>query len=31
VPAETYRGVAAVLAYVAKVTGRAPGTGPDHR
>lgn len=27
VPAETYRAVAGVLAFVAKVTGRAPGTG----
>ena len=30
VPAETYRAVAAVLAFVSKVTGRAPGTGPAH-
>ena len=29
VPAETYRAVAAVLAFVFKTTGRAPGTGPD--
>jgi len=29
VPAETYRAVAAVLAFVAKVTGRPPGTGPE--
>lgn len=30
VPADTYRAVAAVLAFVAKVTGRAPGTGPEN-
>lgn len=29
VPAETFRAVAAVLAFVAKVTGRAPGSGAD--
>jgi flagellar biosynthesis protein FlhB len=29
VPAETYRAVAAVLAFVAKVRGRPPGTGPE--
>jgi flagellar biosynthesis protein FlhB len=29
VPAEAYRACAAVLAYVHKVTGRVPGTGPD--
>ena len=28
VPAETYRAVAAVLAFVSKVTGRSPGSGP---
>ncbi|HEY1098324.1 MAG TPA: EscU/YscU/HrcU family type III secretion system export apparatus switch protein [Myxococcota bacterium] len=28
VPAETYRAVAAVLAFVSKVTGRSPGNGP---
>lgn len=29
VPAETYRAVAAVLAFVYKTTGRPPGTGPE--
>ena len=28
VPMETFKAVAAVLAFVAKITGRAPGTGP---
>ena len=28
VPLETFKAVAAVLAFVAKITGRPPGTGP---
>jgi flagellar biosynthesis protein FlhB len=28
VPMETFKAVAAVLAFVAKITGRPPGTGP---